>query len=77
MLARLRTETDGEIDVSGPNLAWQFIERGLVDEYRLAVHPVAIGGGTPFFPPAGRLSLRQTAIKRFESGVLALTYVAR
>lgn len=77
VLARLRGEIDGEIDVSGPNLAWQFIERGLVDEYRLAVHPVAIGGGTPFFPPGGRLSLRQTAMKRFESGVLALTYVAR
>jgi riboflavin biosynthesis pyrimidine reductase len=23
---------------------------GLVDEYRLRVHPVLIGGGTPFLP---------------------------
>ena len=51
VLAKLRDELDGEIDVSGPNIAWQFIERGLVDEYRLVVHPVAIGAGTPFFPP--------------------------
>ena len=76
MLARLRKEFDGEIDVSGPNIAWQFIERGLVDEYRLVVHPVAIGAGTPFFPARRPVSLRQTAVKRFDSGVLALTYVA-
>ncbi len=76
-LARLRKEFDGDIDVSGPNIAAQFIERGLVDEYRLVVHPVAIGAGTPFFPDLGRpIRLRQTAVKRFESGVLALTYVA-
>lgn len=76
-LGKLREELDGDIDVSGPNTAWQFIERGLVDEYRLVVHPVAIGAGTPFFPPGGRLQLRQTAVKRFDSGVLALTYAAR
>ena len=76
MLAKVRDELDGEIDVSGPNIAWQFIERGLVDEYRLVVHPVAIGAGTPFFPRlATPLSLRQVAVKRFGSGVLALTYV--
>lgn len=76
VLAKLRDELDGEIDVSGPNLAWQFIERGLVDEYRLVVHPVAIGAGTPFFPPLQTaLNLRQVAVKRFGSGVLALTYV--
>jgi dihydrofolate reductase len=76
VLAELRDELDGEIDVSGPNIAWQFIERGLVDEYRLVVHPVAIGAGTPFFPRlATPLHLRQVAVKRFGSGVLALTYV--
>jgi dihydrofolate reductase len=67
----------GDIDVSGPDIAGQFIERGLVDEYILVVHPVAIGGGTPFFPRlASPISLRQTATKRFASGVLALTYEA-
>ena len=76
MLAKVRDELDGEIDVSGPNIAWQFIERGLVDEYRLVVHPVVIGAGTPFFPPlATNLNLRQVAVKRFGSGVLGLTYV--
>ncbi len=49
-LAKLQREFDGEIEVSGPNIASQFIERGLVDEYRLVVHPVILGAGTPFFP---------------------------
>lgn len=74
-LAKLRREFDGEIDVSGPNIASQFIERGLVDEYCLVVHPVILGAGTPFLPTlANPIRLRQTATKRFESGVLALTY---
>jgi hypothetical protein len=50
-LAKLQREFDGEIDVGGPTLAAHFIERGLVDEYRLMVHPVVLGAGTPFFPP--------------------------
>jgi dihydrofolate reductase len=76
-LAKLRSEFDGEIDVSGPNIASQFIERGLVDEYRLVVHPVILGAGTPFFPALKTpIKLRQTGEKRFGSGVLALTYEA-
>ena len=74
-LAKLRKEFDGEIEVSGPNMAAQFIERGLVDEYCLVVHPVILGAGTPFFPTLSTpIRLRQTASKRFESGVLAQTY---
>ena len=49
-LARLRTEFTGDLEVAGPNLASQFVRRGLVDEYRLMVNPVIIGAGTPFFP---------------------------
>ena len=50
-LAKLQQEFDGEIAVGGPRLAAQFIERGLVDEYHMVVHPVVLGAGTPFFPP--------------------------
>ena len=74
-LAKLREEYAGEIEVSGPNIASQYIERGLVDEYRLVVHPVILGAGTPYFPTlANPIRLRQTATKRFESGALALTF---
>jgi dihydrofolate reductase len=75
-LARIREEFDGDLSVGGATLAASFIRRGLVDEYRLVVHPVAIGGGTPFFPPLETpLRLRQVASHRFASGVVYLGYV--
>ena len=50
VLAQLRTEFEGDLEVGGPTLAAAFIERGLVDVYQLVVHPVVLGAGTPFFP---------------------------
>jgi dihydrofolate reductase len=74
-LARVREEFDGDIDVGGATLAASFIRRGLVDEYRLVVHPVAIGSGTPFFPPLDSpITLRLTDTHVFRSGVTYLCY---
>ena len=76
-LAKLKREFDGEIDVGGPTLAAQFIERGLVDVYRLVVHPVVLGAGTPFFPPGvSRLDLRMIETRVFGSGAIYLGYEA-
>jgi dihydrofolate reductase len=76
-LARLRNEFEGDLDVAGPRLAHQFVRRGLVDEYRLMVHPVILGAGTPFFPRLDApLRLRQTEVHRFASGVVLLGYSA-
>lgn len=70
-LRRLRKEFAGDLDVGGANLAAAFIERGLVDEFRLVVHPVVLGAGTPYFPKLERpIRLRQTETRRFDSGVL-------
>ena len=75
VLADLRREFDGDLDVTGPNLAAQFIERGLVDEFRLVVHPVVIGAGTPYFPRGGRpLELELVDEVRFENGLVYLAY---
>lgn len=74
-LARLRLEFDGDLDVGGPTLASAFIERDLVDEYQLIVHPVILGSGTPFFPALRRrLTLELRATRTFESGVVYLGY---
>ena len=74
-LARLRREFDGDFDVGGPTLASAFIERGLVDEYRLVIHPVILGAGTPFFRPVARPTrLRLIDSRTFDSGVLYLGY---
>ncbi len=76
ILADIRREIDGDLEVGGANLAAQFVERGLVDVYQLIVHPVSIGVGTPFFPKLSQpLRLRLTETQRFESGVVVLTYV--
>jgi dihydrofolate reductase len=74
-LARLRPEFPGDLGVGGPNLAAQFIRRGLVDEYRLVVHPVVLGAGTPFFPPLdGPVPLRLIETRTFRSGVVYLRH---
>ena len=76
ILEELRREFDGDLDVGGPELAGQFVTRGLVDEYRLVVHPVALGSGKAFWPSLERpLRLRLTARGKFRSGAEARTYV--
>ena len=76
-LAELRSEFIGDLDVGGPKLASAFIERGLVDEYRLLVHPVVLGSGTPFFPALTvPIGLRLLETRTFESGVMYLGYGA-
>jgi dihydrofolate reductase len=77
-LTRMRAEFDGELLLGGATLAAEFIRLGLVDEYRLVVHPVVLGAGRPFFPgleaPIG-LRLRET--HNFASGAVYLGYEAR
>ena len=70
----LKAQLDGEIDVAGPALAGSLTNLGLIDEYRLYLHPVVLGGGTPFF--AGpRPPLRLVASDRIGEKVIRLTYV--
>ncbi|WP_448072522.1 dihydrofolate reductase family protein [Georgenia yuyongxinii] len=65
------------MDVGGPALAGTLIRAGLVDEYSVAVHPVVLGAGTPYFPGVEqRLGLRLLETRNFASGVVCLRYVA-
>ena len=76
-LARVREEFPGDLDVGGATLAASFIRRRLVDEFRLVVHPVVLGSGTPFFPALDEpLRLRLIETKPFASGVTYLGYEA-
>jgi dihydrofolate reductase len=64
----------GEIEVAGPALARSLTELGLIDEYRIYLHPVVLGEGTPYF--AGpRPPLRLTSSDRIDENVIRLTYV--
>lgn len=70
----LKARQDGEIEVSGPELAASLADLGLVDEYRLYIHPVVLGGGKAFF--AGpRPRLRLVGSDRIGEDVIRLTYV--
>jgi dihydrofolate reductase len=72
---RLKAEREGEIEVAGPDLARSLTERGLIDEYRIYLHPVVLGHGTPYF--AGpRPRLRLIGHERIGEDVLRLTYTA-
>lgn len=73
-IRRLKAELDGEIEVAGPEIAQYMTDLGLVDEYRLYLHPVVLGGGKPLF--AGpRPRLRLVASDRIGEDVVRLTYV--
>jgi riboflavin biosynthesis pyrimidine reductase len=70
----LKAQLEGEIDVAGPNLAGSLTNLGLIDEYRLYIHPIVLGSGQPFF--AGpRPRLRLAASNRIGGDVIRLTYV--
>lgn len=77
VLADVRREFDGDLDIGGPDLAGQFVRRGLVDEFRLVVHPVVLGAGKPFWPALDApLRLRLIDSCRFASGAELRSYVA-
>jgi dihydrofolate reductase len=73
-IRRLKADLPGEIDVGGSDLAQSLTELGLIDEYRLYLHPVVLGRGTPFF--AGpRPPLHLLASDHMGEDVIRLTYV--
>jgi dihydrofolate reductase len=70
----LKAQYAGEIEVAGPDLARSLTDLGLIDEYRLYLHPVVLGSGKPFF--AGpRPPLRLVTSERIDENVIRLTYV--
>jgi dihydrofolate reductase len=73
-IRKLKDEHDGEIEVGGPNLAKSPTALGLVDEYRIYLHPVVLGEGNPYFAEA-RPRLRLTGQDRIDEDVIRLTYV--
>jgi dihydrofolate reductase len=70
----LKATRDGEIEVAGPELARSIGDLGLIDEYRIYLHPVVVGHGKPYF--AGpRPRLRLVAHDVIADDVLRLIYV--
>jgi dihydrofolate reductase len=72
---RLKAEPGGDLLLSGADLAASFMRHDLIDEYRIYVHPVAIGRGRPLFRLHDlRLALALAEVRTFRSGVVLLRY---
>src|SRR5262245_22889537 len=73
-IRELKAKRDGEIEVAGPGLAHSLTQLGLIDEYRIYLHPVVLGHGKPYFagpwPP-----LRLGTHERIGEDVIRLSYV--
>nr|WP_314091785.1 dihydrofolate reductase family protein [uncultured Shinella sp.] len=74
VIRKLKADLIGDIAASGPGLAQSLTDMGLIDEYRLYLHPVVVGRGKPFFV-GPRPPLRLVASERIGGEVIRLTYV--
>jgi dihydrofolate reductase len=74
-VAALKATAERDLSIDGPTLAAHAFRAGLVDEVRLLLHPVTVGGGKPALPGGVRLQL--TDQRRFGSGVVHLRYAVR
>ena len=72
----LRSRDGGDIQVMGSSsLACQLVSSRLVDEYRLMLEPILLGGGKRIFPEDGRARrLELVSAKPTSTGVLICTY---
>jgi dihydrofolate reductase len=67
---RLKATAQRDISVGGAELAGQAIEAGLVDECRLFLTPVIVGGGTRALPSDVRVQLELIEERRFGNGMV-------
>jgi dihydrofolate reductase len=70
----LKQAADAELSVGGATLAATALRAGLVDECRVYLVPVIVGGGTPWLPDGIRLRLRLLDERRFTGGTVHLRY---
>jgi dihydrofolate reductase len=73
-IQEMKSSSERDLEVAGPNLAAHAFRAGLVDECRLFLVPVAVGGGKPALQTQTRLNFELVAERRFPSGVVFLHY---
>ena len=74
-VARIKEQPGKDIAVGGAGLARSCMELGLIDEWRLFVSPVLLGGGTPYFPPLEEtINLELVDTQTFGTRVVYLRY---
>lgn len=75
-IRRLKAQPGGYILAhGGARFAQSLVASGLIDEYRLAIHPVVLGRGQPLFSALDSpVDLRLVSMTRFASGAVAAVY---
>lgn len=72
----LKAGSERDLGIGGPNLASSAFATGLIDEVRLFLFPVVVGGGKPALPAGAQIELELREQRRFDSGVVYLAYDA-
>ena len=74
-VAKLKEQPGKDLAVGGAGLASTCMRLSLIDEYRLFVSPVVLGGGTPYFPALEeRIDLELVETRTFGSRVVYVRY---
>ena len=74
-VARLKQQAGGVISIGGLRLSSALLKAGLIDEFRILVHPVIVRSGTRLFSGAGvQEKLKLTDVRTLHSGVSVLRY---
>lgn len=73
-IRNLKKQPGGDMAVGGSDLAATFIKHDLVDEFRLYIHPIALGSGKPMFPVEEKLELEFLSSRTFPEGVVMMKY---
>jgi len=72
-IARLKAQPGQDLVIDGsPTLIHSFAQMGLIDEYRIRLHPVVLGSGKPLFK--AKTNLKLVEARPFRSGVVLLRY---
>jgi dihydrofolate reductase len=74
-VTKLKRETRKDIFLFGSaDLASHLVPHGLIDEFRIALNPIILGGGTPLFKPGERVKLKLLDSRPMSTGIVILRY---
>jgi dihydrofolate reductase len=59
---------------ASPRLVHSFLAEGLIDEFRIMIHPVTLGAGTPLLPAGTAMDLDLIESKAFDGGAVYVRY---
>ena len=73
-ISQIKEKTPRGVLVGSPQLSAALEKLGLIDEYRIVVHPVLAGHGPTLFQGIDRRGLELVETERLKSGVTAMRY---